>query len=141
VLDALGRGDLARAAEPQKRTGALLEKALSRKAQDPEILNLAGYQKKNAYLLRHWSDVQHGTYPLDALLAEAEDFFHESLSVKPMNPSAWNGLGSVFLLRGDLDAAEFFVKKALERARVEGVDYGAAEEDLQTIARLRARSR
>jgi len=35
--------------------------------------------------------------------------------------SPGNGLGSILWLRGDLDAAEFFVQRALERAKEEGL--------------------
>jgi hypothetical protein len=137
VLEALGRDDPAAAARPQRRVGALVEQALGRAGEDARLLSLAGYQRKNAYLIRHWSDVQRGTYPPDPLLEEAEDLFHESLSSQPNNPSAWNGLGSVLLLRGDLDAAEFFVKKALEMGGTQGAARDAAEADLRTITRRR----
>lgn len=138
LLVDLGSGRMAAARRTQAQLAAVVDRALAQVRDHADVLSLAGYHKKNDYLLRHWADVQRGHFPPDPLLEEAENLFHDSLDVRPDNPSAWNGLGSIFLLRGDLDAAEFFVKKALERARAEGAGYGAAEEDLATIRRLKA---
>jgi hypothetical protein len=65
--------------------------------------------------------------------------FFKALSSRPEDPSALNGLGSVFTLRGDFDAAEFYIKRSLARAREEGFDYPAAEQDLSLIQQLKTR--
>jgi hypothetical protein len=72
------------------------------------------------------------------LLAVAEARFWEALKCRPNDASALNGLGSVLWLRGDLDAAEFYVERSIERARQEGFSYPYAEEDLQNIRREKA---
>jgi hypothetical protein len=40
-------------------------------------------------------------------------------------------------LRGDLDAAEFFVRRAIDLAKKQGIEYGYAKEDLATIRQLK----
>jgi hypothetical protein len=60
--------------------------------------------------------------------------------VRPDDPGALNGLGSILWLRGDLDAAEFFVQRALERAQEEGLSYPYAEADLENIRREQRRN-
>ena len=100
---------------------------------DAYLLSTAGYQKKNAYLIKYWPQIQARQSPQDPLLAEAEDYFWKALQVRPDDPAALNGLGSILWLRDDLDAAEFFVQRALERAQEEGITYSYAEEDLKNI--------
>jgi len=101
------------------------------------ILNLAGYHKKNAYMIKHWAAIQARRAPQDALLEEAEKFFYSALSIQPDDPSALNGLGSVLMLRRDLDAAEFFIRRALARSQVQHIPYPAAKHDLQMVLRLK----
>lgn len=104
---------------------------------DPMLLNLAGYHNKNAYMIKHWQEVQGGQSPPDKLLEQAEKMFFSALSVRPDDESALNGLGSVLIMRGDLDAAEFFVRQALDKARKDNQPYAAAEHDLKLIERLK----
>lgn len=138
MLNELGRNRLAAARRIQGLVDSQISQALGAAGADPLVYNLAGYHKKNAYLLRHWKELQAGSHPDDPLLAEAEAFFHQSLDIRPDELSAYNGLGSVFMLRGDLDAAEFFVGRALARSRAEGTSYPAAEQDMHMIRALKA---
>jgi Flp pilus assembly protein TadD len=103
------------------------------------IVNLAGYNLKNAYMLRHWDAIQAGRAPDDPLLAQAEQRFFETLSIDPADPSALNGLGSILMFRRDLKAAEFFVLAAIAQAHSEQMDYPAAEQDLALIRRFKER--
>ena len=97
---------------------------------DPGILSVAGYHRKNAYLGRHWDAIQAGQTPKDSLLDEAESYFFKVLCFKPFDPSSLNGLGSVLILELELDAAEFFVRRAIELA---GGHYPEAEHDLRLV--------
>lgn len=130
-------GNVHLAARQQRQLTTLLTPAMQEHPQDPTILNLAGYHQKNAYLIRHWHEVQQGQSPQDHALAAAEKLFFAALAVRPNDPSALNGLGSILMLRGDLDAAEFFVRRALIQAKERRQSYQAAEDDLRLIQRLK----
>ena len=141
VLAALAANDPATARRLQRRMNRLVDAALRARPDDRYLLALAGYDRKNQYMIRHWDAVQDGRSPKDALLHEAAEFFFKVLSMRPDDPSALNGLGSVCILRRDLDAAEFYIKRSLVRAREEGFDYPAAEHDLRLIQSLKTRQR
>ena len=98
------------------------------------ILNLAGYHRKNAYMLKHWDAIQAGRPPKDPLLRRAEQFFFEALFVTPTDYSALNGLGSILILERELEAAEFFVRRAIALAKKKKIAYSDAEHDLAMIA-------
>lgn len=102
---------------------------------------LGGYHRKNAYMLKHWEPMQAGVNVKDPLLIEAERCFFDALFVDPMEVSALNGLGSILILERELDAAEFFVRKAIALSKKQGLDYGAAEFDLTTILRYKGAAR
>jgi tetratricopeptide (TPR) repeat protein len=138
MLDELGQDRLAAARRLQVRIEPLVVQAVRDSPTDALVFSLAGYHKKNAYMLRHWKELQAGSHPDDPLLAEAEALFHQSLDIRPDDLSAYNGLGSIFMLRGDLDAAEFFVGRALEQARADGTPYPSAEDDMRMIRTLKA---
>jgi tetratricopeptide (TPR) repeat protein len=149
VIDRLARGqnevvvamygdDLPRARRLQAGLDPLMNDALRRWRADDVVLNLGGYNLKNAYLLKHRGEMSPGVHPPDPLLAQAERLFHAALGIEPDDASAKNGLGNVYWLRGDLDAAEFFVAQALEKARKSGFRYEAAESDLEGIRREKA---
>lgn len=131
-------GDLPRAVRAQAELDPLMEDALRRWRSDEVVLNLGGYHLKNAYVLRYWDEMSGGVRPPDPMLAEAERLFHVALGIEPDDASAKNGLGNIYWLRGDLDAAEFFVTQALEKARRSGFRYEAAESDLEGIRREKA---
>jgi TIR domain len=137
VTDRLGPGALDEARELQLRASETQAAALETWPLDPVILNLAGYDRKNAYLVEHWDAVQAGRAPRDPLLDEAERHFFDTLSVDPTDPSALNGLGSILMFKRDLDAAEFFILAALAEAKRRGITYPAAEHDLALVRRFK----
>jgi hypothetical protein len=139
ILDRVGREDITKAKDLQRRLDARMHAAEGRWRFDSTILNLAGYHRKNAYMINHWQEYCAGRFPKDALLEDAERFFFDCLFANPTDYSALNGLGNVLLFEGELDAAEFFVEKAVEWAAADGVDYWEAKHDLRLI-RSRTRS-
>ncbi len=131
-LDRLGN-DLAGAREMHAVVDAAMKKVEKRWRLDLSVLNLAGYHRKNAYMLKHWDAIQAGRPPKDPILRRAEQFFFEALFVTPTDCSALNGLGSVLLLERELEAAEFFVRRAIAIAKKKKIAYSDAEHDLAMI--------
>ena len=84
------------------------------------VLNLAGYQCKNGDMLAHWDEIQVGRVPSDPLLEQAERKFFDALCVDPCGASAVNGLASILILEHELDAAEFFVRRAIDLVKASG---------------------
>ena len=105
---------------------------------EPMVLSAAGYHRKNAYLNKHWDAIQAGQAPKDRLLQEAERFFFKVLCFKPLDPSSLNGLGSILFLERELDAAEFFVRRAIQLAGGPGY-YPDADYDLKMILHFKSR--
>lgn len=142
LLAALDQGQVEGAAALQSKLDPVVDAAMRAFPHDADVLSLAGYHKKNAYQIKHWNEIQARRSPRDPLLPEAEQRFWDALKIRPDDPGALNGLGSILWLRGDLDAAEFCVKRALERAKEENLSYPYAEEDLANIRReMRARKK
>jgi len=137
VLEWVGNGDLQKARELQPHVSAFLRVARKKWPKDPMLLNLAGYNEKNNYTLKHWEAIQGGRPPKNRLLEKAERYFFEALFVNPNDYSALNGLGSILIYSRDLDAARFFIRRAIVLAKRDGLDYSAAEADLALIARAR----
>jgi hypothetical protein len=136
VLDLVPRDP--RAADRQQRKVARsLAEARSRWPLDSELLNLAGYQAKNDYLLQHWGAVQAGRWPSsDPHLVESRQRFFEGLSIDPTNTWALNGLANTLLFQREFDAAAFFNRAAITAARTQGIANGAAQEDAELISRF-----
>jgi hypothetical protein len=128
-LDALLK-DRTKAAELHEKVDSALRVVEKAFPFEPMILSLAGYHRKNAYLGRHWDAIQAGQAPKDSLLEEAEGYFFKVLCFKPFDPSSLNGLGSVLLLERELNAAEFFIQRAIKLA---GGHYREAEHDLKLV--------
>ncbi len=129
--------DRARARLQQQRAADMLAVAQRRWPLDSDIVNLAGYQAKNDYLLEYWDAVQAGRWPpQDPRLVDSRDRFFECLSVDPRNPSALNGLANTLLLQREFAAAAFFNRSSIELARTQGFRYDAAEQDAALIARF-----
>jgi TIR domain len=138
VLDRVGN-DLVEAARLQQELDPKMHAAELRWKYDPVILSLAGYQRKNAYMIKHWEEYSAGRFPKDSLLEEGRPFFFQTLLINPIDYNALNGLGNILLFQGELDAAEFFVTSAIKCAKKAGVDYWQAKQDLKLIrSRLKA---
>jgi hypothetical protein len=130
----LDSDDVAGAAKLQKDLDAKAFAAeKSQWRNDPTILSLAGYHRKNAYMIKHWYEYCAGEFPEDKLLRESRGWFFKSLLKNPLDYNALNGLGNILLFQGELSAAEFFVSSAIKCARDNGVDYGEAKHDLKLI--------
>jgi hypothetical protein len=138
LLEQLSKREFTEAAQLQVLLSDATEKALQAWPLEPMIVNLAGYNLKNAYMLKHWDAIQAGRSPDDLLLAQAEQRFFETLAIEPTDPSALNGLGSILMFRRDLDAAEFFIHTATAQADRQNRDYPEAEADLALIRRFKS---
>jgi len=137
VLDAVGKDQLAEAATLQQQLDPLMVTAETTWPYDPTILNLAAYHRKNSYMITHWAEYCASRFPTDPLLDHARARFFETLLINPLEYSALNGLGNIFLFQGELDAAHFFVSTAIRCAENDGVEYWQAKNDRTIIeARL-----
>lgn len=134
----LSERDLTGAARLQVLLGDLADKALQAWPFEPMIVNLAGYDRKNAYMVKHWDAIQAGRAPEDPLLAQAERRFFDTLTIDPADPSALNGLGSILMFRRDLDAAEFFILAAIAQADRLEMDYPEARYDLALVRQFKS---
>jgi hypothetical protein len=141
VTDALEGGDLRRAAARQKAIDPAQKAAEKRWRLDATVLNLAGYHRKNAYVLKHLEAIDAGRPPKDPLLVRAERFFFDTLFVNPVDPSALNGLANVLYFERDYPAARFFCLRAIAQAERAGIDYPEARNDLALIERHLDRAR
>lgn len=130
---ALMSGKLSEARQVHAEADVLLRQAETRWKYNSTILTLAGYHDKNAYLLKHWDAIEAGRAPQDALLLRAEASFFATLFVDPRDPSGLNGLGSILILERELNAAEFFILRAIEFAKRAGGVYPEAEHDLALV--------
>ena len=133
VLGALLERDLGRARRAHKQIERPLANARRRWRYDALLLNIAAYQKKNAYMLAHWEQLQAGYTPSDAVLRTSESLFFRSLFLNPSDPSALNGLASIFILEHELHAAAFFNERAIRLVEEAGGTYDAALVDRATI--------
>ena len=139
VNAALGKRRLAAAARAQQALDAPMAAAEARWRFDLTVLNLGGYHRKNAYMVKCWDQIQAGRAPMDPLLLEAERRFFEAALVDPKDLSAINGLAGVLVYELELDIAAFFNDRALLLAQQAGVSYAAAEQDKALIAWMRER--
>jgi tetratricopeptide (TPR) repeat protein len=133
VTDRLGNRDLQGAKAKQQLLDGVTVDAEKAWPLEPMVLNLTGYHHKNAYMLKHWAAIQAGRPPKDQSLERAERFFFEALFVNPNDCSALNGLGSILIYERDLEAAEFFIRRAIALAEQNGLHYAAATHDLAMI--------
>jgi TIR domain len=124
----------AEAAEANRQVGAILDNLRKLAPLHPMVLNLSGFQCKNDYLFEHWDAIMVGRAPKDPLLDRGERYFFESLCVCPTDESAINGLGSILFYQRELDAAEFFQRRALDiHFKRTGKVYEAAKRDLEMV--------
>lgn len=134
----LGSASLADSRRLQDTLNEAMHAAEQRWRHDPTILNLAGYHRKNAYMLKYWDEYCAGRFPPDPLLDAGERCFLQALLGDPLDLSALNGLGNILFFKGEFSAAEFFVERAVICAEEAGRDYPDAQHDLALI-RHRAR--
>ena len=92
---------------------------------------------RSTYALKHAPAIQAGRAPADPLLQKGERCFFESLCVDPDDISAINGLGNILFYERELDAAEFFHRAAIDRAKRARQPYPAAEHDLALVLRFK----
>jgi hypothetical protein len=139
VLGRIDNNDLVGAEKLQQELDVKMRAAELRWTVDPMILSLAGYHRKNAYMIKDWQEYSAGRFPKDPLLEQGRSRFFETLLINPIDYSALNGLGNILLFQGELDAAEFFVSSAIKCAKKDGADYWQAKHDLELIrSRLKA---
>jgi tetratricopeptide (TPR) repeat protein len=136
-MEALGAGDFDKARKTQAALDEAMPKLEAAYPLESNILNVAAYNSKNAYMLKHWDAIQAGRAPKDPLLQSAERRFFDALRVNPEDPSALNGLGSILMFERELDTAEFFQRRAIEMAKRLGSKYPEAEHDLALILHYR----
>jgi tetratricopeptide (TPR) repeat protein len=129
-MEALGHRDIDRAAKIHDLVDQTLKTVEPLYPFESSILNLAGYHRKNAYMLKHWDAIQAGRSPPDPLLQESEQRFFDSLRVDPSDPSALNGLGSILMFQREWDEAELLQRRAIHFA---GGKYPEAQHDLDLI--------
>lgn len=130
-------GNPKQAALLNRKVGADLRRLQKTTPLHPRVLNLAGYQCKNTYMLKHDPAIQAGRAPKDPLLQQGERYFFESLCVDPNDMSAINGLGNILFYERELDAAEFFHRSAIDRAKRTGRTYPAAQHDLALVLKFK----
>jgi tetratricopeptide (TPR) repeat protein len=112
---------------------AVLAQALAKLPADFMVLNFKGYWHKNRAILY---DESKRDAEKNKELIDSERTFKSVIARAPEDPSALNGLGSVSIMRGDLDDAEKHILKALAIAP----NYQEAKHDLQLIKVLRNKS-
>ncbi len=132
-LEFIGKGEFKRAVEIHNLVDQGLQLADKQWRLDPVIINLHGYHCKNAFMLNHWDAIRAGRPPKDPVLEEGESYFFEALYVNPKDLSAINGLGSILFYELELDAAEFFIRKAIDLAKQQKQSYAAAKHDLAMV--------
>ena len=137
LFDRLDKGNSKGAIALQKLIDKKIKTAIKTWRYDSTILNLAGYHYKNAYMLKFDAQIQAGRPPKNTLLIKAESFFFESLFVNPHDYTSLNGLGSILVYERDIAAAEFFVNRAINLAKKDGVNYQEAKHDMKLIKLFR----
>ena len=137
VMQHAGNREIEKARELQGAFDTFFNVVRKTWPREPMILNLAGYNEKNRYTLKHWAAIQAGMPPKNRLLEKSERYFFKALFANPNDYSALNGLGSVLTYSRDLDAARFFIRRAIAVAKRAGVDYLEAKRDLALISRAR----
>lgn len=130
-LAALAERRLAEADIALQQAEELLANALQHAPNDTNLLNLNGYLHKNWAMQYQRLSMQKQS---EEQLIEAERAFKLVLDLNNKDPGALNGMGSVSLLRGDLKAAESYIRQALAVLP----NYPAAQDDLAVIEKLKA---
>jgi len=130
ILDALEKNARDKASGLLREEDAILKRELEKAPKDLMLLNFKGYFHKNRAILDRMSKDE---ARVDEELNNSERAFKAVIEREPEDAGALNGLGSVSILRGDLDRGEEFIGKALKIVP----NYVAAKHDLQLIKKLR----
>lgn len=111
-----------------KATLRMLNRVCPRYPQELELQLMRGYGQKNiAQALQRLGRDDAARGALD----QADRAFRTIAAERPRDASAWNGMGSVAALRGQLEEALRYVNKALSLAP----DYADAQDDRNMIVR------
>ena len=91
-------------------------------------------QNARAFFLKNYAIVEQDLKRPDAgqALDEAALMFEAVLEQRPQDTNAWNGLGSVYLMKGQPGKAIFYIRRALELAP----ENPYAQQDLAMAMRL-----
>ena len=93
---------------------------------DYNLQNYRAYMLKNYFMvMRDMGKTEEASWSLD----EAGKMFSAIHEQFPKDPGAWNGLGSVAMLRGDPQMALQYIDQALFFAP----DYAYAKQDRETV--------
>jgi Flp pilus assembly protein TadD len=130
-LEALKTGRLSEATNLFEEADKNLQRAEEQSPGDVALLELRGYMWKNWALISRKLQRDDDT---ERYLINAERTFKQVLDRRPTD-AAYNGLGSVYIMRGDLESAEREIRNALRL----NPDYAAAKHDLELVQRLRNR--
>jgi len=98
VLGRVDDNDLVGAEKLQQELDVKMRATELRWTVDPTILSLAGYHRKNAYMIKHWQEYSAGRFPKDPLAEEGRSRFFETLLIT-IDYSALNGLGNICFSR------------------------------------------
>jgi len=138
VIGALAAGSPDAAADLQSRLDPQIAHLVLEHPREPAVLSLAGYHQKNAFMIAEPRARPGDPRTRDEPhLVEAEAYFQRSLAIDPADPGALNGLGNIYAFRGDFGAAEFFIRRAIDRAGELGMRYDFAEDDLALVLAAR----
>ncbi len=130
-LTALQAGRLAEASRSFEEADRNLKHAEQQGPEDVELIELRGYMWKDWALV---SQKLNRTDDTETYLRNAENAFKRALARRPTE-GAYNGLGSVYIMQGDLESAEREIRNALHL----NPDYAAAKHDLELVQRLKNR--
>jgi len=122
-------GNLKSALQTVNRTFDVLDRILPLFPDDIYLQNVRAYTFKNyAMVMRDLGRQEE----FDRSLGQAEKMFAAIRDQAPRNVGAWNGLGSVHILRGRPEEALRYIDRALEL----DPNYEAARQDRETALRL-----
>ncbi len=127
---ALQQNRWAEADAAQQQAEDRVDAAIQKFPDDLTLMNLQGYNHKNRAISyrEHALDDK-----FEVELQKAQVSFSGVLDIQPRDPSALNGMGSVSILRQNLDQAERYIQDAIKIKP----DYPAAKQDLELIKKLR----
>jgi len=119
VNELLAEGDRTAAVAAHGRLELDMLAAEKRWPSEFSIRALAGFHRKNAYVLKHVDAIEAGQPPNDKLLDEAERRFLDAALIDPQDVSVLSGLASILMFKRELDAAGFFNMRALELSKLQ----------------------